>query len=97
MSQKFSLYENLSILENLEFFGGIYGFKHEGNQTKSKELIEKLGLEQEKTRWFPNFRWVGNRNWHFQSPFSSARNCFSRRTNWWCRPYYQKTILGLNL
>ena len=50
MSQKFSLYENLSILENLEFFGGIYGLSKKEIKQKSKELIEKLGLEQEKNK-----------------------------------------------
>ncbi|WP_374451473.1 ABC transporter ATP-binding protein [Cloacibacterium normanense] len=50
MSQKFSLYENLSILENLEFFGGIYGLNMKKIKQKSKELIEKLGLEQEKNK-----------------------------------------------
>ncbi len=50
MSQKFSLYENLSILENLEFFGGIYGLSMREIKQKSKELIEKLGLEQEKNK-----------------------------------------------
>ena len=50
MSQKFSLYENLSILENLEFFGGIYGLSMKEIKQKSKELIEKLGLEQEKNK-----------------------------------------------
>lgn len=50
MSQKFSLYENLSILENLEFFGGIYGLSTKEIKQKSKELIEKLGLELEKNK-----------------------------------------------
>ena len=50
MSQKFSLYENLSILENLEFFVGIYGLSMKEIKQKSKELIEKLGLEQEKNK-----------------------------------------------
>ena len=50
MSQKFSLYENLTILENLEFFGGIYGLSMKEIKQKSKELIEKLGLEQEKNK-----------------------------------------------
>lgn len=50
MSQKFSLYENLTILENLEFFGGIYGLSNQQIQQKSEELIAKLGLEKEKTK-----------------------------------------------
>ena len=47
MSQKFSLYEDLTILENLAFFGGIYGLSDADIKTKSASLIEKLGLEQE--------------------------------------------------
>jgi ABC-2 type transport system ATP-binding protein len=50
MSQKFSLYENLTVLENLEFFGGIYGLSNKEIKTKSAELIEKLGLENEKKK-----------------------------------------------
>src|SRR5690606_36278587 len=34
MSQKFSLYDDLTVLENIEFFGGIYGLSD--NQLKSK-------------------------------------------------------------
>ena len=50
MSQKFSLYENLTILENLEFFGGIYGLTNKEIKEKSNELIAKLGLEKEKKK-----------------------------------------------
>lgn len=47
MSQKFSLYENLTVLENIEFFGGVYGLSDKNLKVKSDELIHSLGLEQE--------------------------------------------------
>jgi len=45
MSQKFSLYEDLTVLENLRFFGGIYGLKSSTIKDKSADLVEKLGME----------------------------------------------------
>ncbi len=50
MSQKFSLYGNLTVKENLEFFGGIYGIERKELKKKSIELIHKLGLENEKNK-----------------------------------------------
>ena len=50
MSQKFSLYENLTIAENLSFFGGIYGLSNAEIKKKSEELIQKLQLESEKNK-----------------------------------------------
>ncbi len=47
MSQKFSLYNNLTILENIEFYGGVYGVSRTDIKTRSNELITKLGLEKE--------------------------------------------------
>lgn len=47
MSQKFSLYEDLTVLENIRFFGGIYGLSDQELKTKSEELIDKLGLQSE--------------------------------------------------
>ncbi len=47
MSQKFSLYEDLTVLENIFFFGGVYGLSRGQLKTKSEELISKLGLQHE--------------------------------------------------
>jgi ABC-2 type transport system ATP-binding protein len=47
MSQKFSLYEDLTVLENIRFFGGIYGLTDQQIKTKSEQLINGLGLQQE--------------------------------------------------
>lgn len=46
MSQKFSLYEDLTIRENIHFFGGIYGLSDQVLKDKSTMLIQKLGLAQ---------------------------------------------------
>ena len=50
MSQKFSLYGNLTVKENLNFFGGIYGIPRKDLKIKRDELIKELGLENEKNK-----------------------------------------------
>lgn len=47
MSQKFSLYEDLTVRENIMFFGGIYGLSDRAITEKSDMLIEQLGLQRE--------------------------------------------------
>ncbi|AWV99342.1 ABC transporter ATP-binding protein [Arcticibacterium luteifluviistationis] len=46
MSQKFSLYETLTVRENITFFGGIYGIPRKQLKEKGNALIERLGLEE---------------------------------------------------
>ncbi|MEI6124623.1 MAG: ABC transporter ATP-binding protein [Bacteroidota bacterium] len=45
MSQKFSLYEDLTVTENIHFFGGIYGMTRKDIKTKTQQLLNKLGLQ----------------------------------------------------
>lgn len=47
MSQKFSLYADLTILENIEFYGGIYGLTRGEIKDRGRELIERLDLTGE--------------------------------------------------
>lgn len=46
MTQKFSLYEDLSVDENMEFFGMVYGLSPQKIKERKKELIELLGFEK---------------------------------------------------
>jgi len=45
MSQKFSLYEDLTIRENIRFYGGIYGLSNSEIKTKTEHLVSSLKLE----------------------------------------------------
>jgi ABC-2 type transport system ATP-binding protein len=50
MSQKFSLYEDLTIRENIRFYAGIYGLSNNQIKEKTIFLLNELHLEgQEKT------------------------------------------------
>jgi len=44
MSQRFSLYEDLSVSENIRFYGGIYGLSRNTIQKRAEELLERLDL-----------------------------------------------------
>ncbi|MBL7977636.1 MAG: ABC transporter ATP-binding protein [Bacteroidetes Order II. Incertae sedis bacterium] len=47
MSQKFSLYEDLTVWENIRFFAGIYGLSAVETRNKANALFERLSLHHE--------------------------------------------------
>lgn len=47
MSQKFSLYDDLTVMENIRFFSGIYGVSSREIKTRSAALLERLELTGE--------------------------------------------------
>jgi ABC-2 type transport system ATP-binding protein len=49
MSQKFSLYELLTVDQNIEFFGGIYGLSRERFAERRKFVLEMAGLQGRET------------------------------------------------
>lgn len=48
MSQKFSLYEDLKVWENMRLFGGIYGMKDKEIKLRTDEVLTELGFLKEK-------------------------------------------------
>jgi ABC-2 type transport system ATP-binding protein len=50
MSQKFSLYEDLTVSENIHLYAGIYGMSRKQIATREEELLERLDLTQIRNR-----------------------------------------------
>jgi ABC-2 type transport system ATP-binding protein len=48
MSQKFALYEDLKVWENLRLYGGIYGMDSDRILVKTDEVLARLGMHTEK-------------------------------------------------
>ena len=46
MSQKFSLYEDLTIKENIRFYGGIYGLSDDQIKDKTAFMLKQLKIEE---------------------------------------------------
>src|SRR5689334_13216590 len=47
MSQKFSLYEDLTVKENIRFYAGIYGMTDKFIKEKTKYMLQHLQMEKE--------------------------------------------------
>ena len=47
MSQRFSLYDDLSIRENIRFYGGIYGLDDKQIKSKTESMLQHLNLEKD--------------------------------------------------
>ena len=45
MSQRFSLYDDLTVYENIRFYGGIYGLRKKEINSRAHALMERLGFE----------------------------------------------------
>jgi ABC-2 type transport system ATP-binding protein len=50
MSQKFSLYEDLTVFENIRLYGGIYGLKFREIKDRADALLKQLGLQEVKDK-----------------------------------------------
>ena len=48
MSQRFSLYDDLTVMENMELFGGIYGVKSRPLRERATSMLERLDFQGEK-------------------------------------------------
>lgn len=49
MSQRFSLYDDLTVEENIDFFSGIYGVPHERRAARKQYVIEMAGIEERRS------------------------------------------------
>lgn len=54
MSQKFSLYPDLTVLENIKFYAGLYGVDKEILATRIEEIIELAGVTKQQNIFVKN-------------------------------------------
>jgi len=63
MSQRFSLYEELTVRENLQFYGGVYGLAGRQIAARSAELLDSVGLARQADTQAGSLPWAGSSAW----------------------------------
>ncbi len=85
MSQKFSLYDDLTVDENIEFFGGIYGVSDDRFEARRNAVLEMAGLTEKRTMMTGLLQEAGNKGSRWGARFCMSRRCcfwMNRRAAW---------------
>ena len=72
MTQRFSLYEDLTVWENLEFYAGIYGVERRRRRARIDEVIERAGLGERRHQIAGTL----SGGWKQRVALASATRCF---------------------
>ena len=73
MSQKFSLYEDLTVEENIDFYSGIYRIAEEKKKERKEWVIEMAGLKEHRSPARPFCPEAGSSVWPWAAPSSMSR------------------------
>lgn len=98
MSQKFSLYEDMTVKENLVLFGGIYGMSRKEIAEKTDVLLNELNFSSEKNTMVKELPLGWKRKTVVLGlDLPQAGNRLSGRTDWRGGSGGKKAVLGTHL
>ena len=95
MSQRFSLYSDLTVFENLRFYGGVYGLSKQEINERADALLQKLGFEDLRNTLISSIPLGWKQKLSFSlALFHRPKIVFLDEPTGGVRPHYTSTILG---
>lgn len=97
MSQKFSLYPDLKVWENIELFGGIYGLSDKQIAEKTESMLKALDMEKAKNMYVSDIPLGWKQKLAFSIAGARSGDRVPGRADRRCGPGHATQLLGTDL